>query len=379
MPWEESTSMSKRSEFVRLASVAGANVAALARAFKISRKTAYKWLARFRSGGEVALADRSRRPLGQPARTGPAIEQAVLELRAAHPAWGGRKIRRRLIDKGLVGVPAASTVTAILHRHGNIDAEESAKRQAFIRFEHAAPNDLFQIDFKGHFAIGAARCHPLTLVDDHSRYALAIKACADERGTTVMAHLTEVFRIYGLPLRMTMDNGSPWGTAGAAHDITPMALWLMRIGVRVSHSRPFHPQTQGKNERFNGTLLAEVIRPRQFTTLAEAQGTFDRWRNIYNCERPHEALDLATPVTRYRPSPRPFPETLPPIEYPEGIVVRRVDQTGRLSFRGNTYRVPKGLAGFPVAIEPRLQDDGIFDIRFMANHVATIDVREPID
>ena len=136
---------------------------------------------------------------------------AVLAVRAAHPAWGGRKIRARLLALGWVQVPAASTITAILHRQGLINPEDSAKHKAWQRFEAAAPNDLWQMDFKGHFAAAAGRCHPLTVLDDHSRYAMGLEACADERRLTVQSGLTAIFRRYGLPRKMLMDNGPPWG------------------------------------------------------------------------------------------------------------------------------------------------------------------------
>jgi transposase InsO family protein len=392
MPWQEATTMSKRYEFVCLAAAEGANIAALCRSFKVSRKTAYKWLKRFDSLGKAGLADVSRRPKSRPTASPLAVEQSVLAVRDRHPAWGGRKIRRRLQDlaataacspaqaagnkeeSGLaMTVPAASTVTAILRRNGRLDGIDGRKHQPFIRFEHAAPNALLQIDFKGHFAVGASRCHPLTLVDDHSRFSLLIRACADEQGETVQSHLTDAFRDYGLPERMTMDNGAPWGS-GAGHDITPLTLWLMRLGIRVSHSRPYHPQTQGKNERFNGTLLKEVIAPRQFPTLRDAQAAFDTWRDIYNCERPHDALNLATPSTRYRPSTRRFPESLPPVTYPEGVMVRRVQQKGEISFQGRTFKLPNALAGFPVSLEPKLKADGQYDVRFLQTRIATIDM-----
>ena len=377
MPWQEATTMTQRYEFVMLAKAEGANIAALCRQFNVSRNTAYKWLGRFAAGGKAGLCDRSRRPKSSPRRTGRTLEALVRKLRSEHPAWGGRKIRRRLQDKGHKRVPTASTITAILHRGGLVDPAESCKRQPFIRFEHAAPNALLQIDFKGHFALPRGRCHPLTLIDDHSRFALAIQACANEQGQTVKPALTEAFRRYGLPERMTMDNGPPWGATHQDHGLTPLTLWLMRLGIRVSHSRPRHPQTQGKNERFNGTLLREVIAARQFRSMQEAQQAFDLWRDIYNLERPHEAIGLAVPSSRYRPSPRPFPGMLPPIEYAESLIVRRVQQHGRISFKGREFRLPKALEGFPVALEPRLGSDGIYDVRFINSRVATLNLNVP--
>ena len=207
MPWQHVTPMSQRKEFVKLARIEGANRARLCARFGISRKTGYKWLARYRREGEPGLADRSRRPQNSPGETPPALVAAVLRLRERHPAWGGRKLRARLMALGHTPVPAASTITAILRRHGLIDPEESAKHKAWQRFEAEAPNDLWQMDFKGHVAVAGGRCHPLTVLDDYSRYAVGLEACANERWTTVRECLTAIFRRYGLPRKMLMDNG----------------------------------------------------------------------------------------------------------------------------------------------------------------------------
>ena len=371
MPWEECNAMSRRQEFVMLANAEGANKAALCRRFGISRRVGYKWLERYQTAGVAGLGDRSRRPKTSPRRTPEPLEAAVVAVRLTHPAWGGRKIRRVLQNDGVSPVPAVSTVTDILHRSGLIDPAESAKHVPFIRFEHAAPNDLLQMDFKGHFAVGSGRCHPLTVVDDHSRFGVVLKAIDNERGDSVKTALTEAFRIYGLPRRMTMDNGAPWGAAHTDHGLTPLVVWLIRLGIKVSHSRPYHPQTQGKNERFNGTLLREVIAPRQFTTMAEVQAAFDRWRDIYNHQRPHEGIALAVPADRYQVSPREFSDVLPPITYPPGVLVRRVQQQGYISFKGRILKIPKALAGYPVAIEPSLENDGVTNVRFLTTLVAT--------
>ncbi|HXU59636.1 MAG TPA: helix-turn-helix domain-containing protein, partial [Verrucomicrobiae bacterium] len=204
MPWEEKRIMLLRREFVMLARQDGSNIRALCRRYGIQPRIGYKWLARYEAQGEAGLADRPRRPHGSPDRTPAAVEAKVLALRRKHPCWGGRKLRRRLLELGEKEVPSASTVTAILHRHGLIDPQESAQRMAVRRFERAAPNELWQMDYKGHFATAAGRCHPLTVLDDHSRFALAIAACADERSATVQTVLTGVFRRYGLPERMLM-------------------------------------------------------------------------------------------------------------------------------------------------------------------------------
>ena len=274
-------------------------------------------------------------------------------------------------------MPAASTITAILRRHGRIDPEEAEKHRAWQRFEAEAANELWQMDFKGHFAMDQGRCHPLTVLDDHSRFALGLEACADERGVTVKERLTGVFRRYGLPRKMLMDNGSPWG-ADAAHPYTPLTVWLLRLGVKVGHSGPYHPQTLGKDERFHRTLEAELLQYCRGLELAACQRRFEEWRLSYNLERPHEALGLAPPVSRYRESPRSFPETLPPLIYGPGDQVRKVQAEGWLTFRGRHFRLSKAFRGEAVALRPTLRD-GIWEVFFGPHRIAQIDERESPD
>jgi transposase InsO family protein len=362
--------MEQRREFVMLFEQDGTNRRALCRRFGISAQTGYALARRYREEGGAGLGDRSRRPRYSPGRTAAAMEAMVLSVRDEHPCWGGRKIRRRLQDLGHAGVPSASTITEVLRRHGRIDAAASAARAAPQRFERAAPNELWQMDFKGHFPLARGRCHPLTVLDDHSRYALGVRACCDETEATVTAELTAIFRRYGLPQRMLMDNGSPWGSAHAEHRYTRFELWLMELGIAVSHGRPYHPQTQGKDERFHRTLAAEAIGRRSFADLAECQRRFDGWRWAYNAERPHEALALATPLARYRPSARPFPETIEPFDYGPGAILRRVDDTGWLSFRNHPVKLGRAFIHRQVALRPALPD-GCFDVFFCGHKVAT--------
>jgi transposase InsO family protein len=365
MPWKEESIVSLRKEFVMLASLSGTNKRELCRRYGISPKTGYKWLSRYQAGEESSLEDKCRKPLTSPLRTSAQMEDIILALRDTHPAWGGRKLRARLNALGHEGIPASSTITEILRRNNRLEAEESLKHKAWKRFEHEQPNDLWQMDFKGHFPLETGeRCHPLTLLDDHSRYAVCLEACGNEQGQTVQQRLTQVFRRYGLPNRMTMDNGSPWGGAYTNHPYTTLTVWLIRLGIGVSHSRPYHPQTQGKDERFHRTLGVEVIRGRVFKTLAECQKRFDDWRGLYNLERPHEALDMLPPASRYKPSARSFPETLPEIEYSPNDIVRKVHVGGRLFFEGRLIRVHKAFAGQPVGLRPTGCDGTTYDLYF---------------
>jgi transposase InsO family protein len=374
VPWSEKSIMSQRHEFVMLFEQEGVNRRELCRRFGISPTIGYRLLARYRGSGKAGLADRSRRPRRSPARTSAEVEELVLAVRDEHPAWGGRKIRRRLQDLGHQGMPSPSTVTAVLHRHGRIDAAASVQHQPFERFERAAPNELWQMDYKGHFATAAGRCHPLTVVDDHSRYAVGLRACGDERAGTVQAALTAIFRRYGLPDRMLTDNGAPWGS-DAVHRHTWLTVWLLELGIAVSHGRPYHPQTQGKDERFHRTLTAEVIGRRAFADLAECQQRFDAWRVVYNTQRPHEALALATPASRYRPSPRSFPGKIEPFDYGPEAIVRRVDGDGWLSFRNRPLKVGRAFSYRRVALRPTDQD-GRFEVLFCAHKVGALDLRQ---
>jgi transposase InsO family protein len=317
MPWKASEVMSLRREFIQLATQPGSNIRELCRRFEISPRIGYKWLGRFAEQGDAGLRDRPRRPHKSPARTAPEQEALVVALRDRHRAWGGRKIRARMLALGHQPVPAASTVTDILRRHGRLEESESAKHQAWTRFEHEAPNDLWQMDFKGHFPMAQGRCHPLTVLDDHSRFSVGLFACLDERTLSVQARLTSLFRRYGLPKRILADNGSPWGNS-AEYRYTVLSVWLLTLGIAVSHGRPYHPQTQGKDERFHRTLQAELLRWERFHDLSHCQRRFDAWRKIYNLERPHEALDMQVPASRYTMSKQAFPETLPLIEYGQG-------------------------------------------------------------
>lgn len=376
MPWQEQSIMELRLAFLQKVQTGGSSFSQSCEAFGISRKTGYKLVARFEAQGGDGLSDRSRRPLNSPRRVCPQVEAQILDLRAQHPAWGGRKLRRRLEDLGHTGLPSPSTITEILRRHGRLDGPRAGASRAWQRFEREAPNQLWQMDFKGHFGLAdASRCHALTVLDDHSRFNLVLSACADERRQTVKERLTTAFRRYGLPEQMTMDNGTPWGSSeGSAY--TRLTVWLMQLGIRVSHSRPYHPQTQGKDERFHLTLDREVLDRVPHESHHQLQLEFDAWQQVYNYQRPHEALNLATPASRYQPSPRAFPETLPAISYRDDDIVRRVHGGGVISFMGRHLKVSKAFVGLPVALRAT-QQDGCYDVIFCNQITRTLNLRTP--
>lgn len=371
--------MKLRQEFVELALHQSVPFADLCRRFGVSRQTGYKWLNRYKKDGIAGLADQSRRPLHSPSITPPALEQHVLGVRARNPAWGARKIARFLRDQTPVPPPATSTITGILHRHDRITPRASADATSWQRFEREQPNELWQMDFKGHFAtVGEGRCHPLTVLDDHSRFNVVLQACAFETTATVQAHLERAFATYGLPRQINTDNGAPWGASRQLGQLTELAIWLIRLGIRVSYSRPYHPQTNGKNERFHRSLKAEVLAGRTFMTHREAQTEFERWRELYNNRRPHEGIGMSTPVKQYRPSTRVWPSTIPEPQYGPDDEIVKVDWHGHFTFRGRELKVSRSLEKLSLAARPNAEKDGVFDFYFYQHRVMELDLNQPL-
>lgn len=373
MGWREVSVAEQRREFVMLAQLAGGNVSMLCERFGISRQTGHLWLRRHRAGA-VSFEDRSRRPLCSPRRLEAAREAQIVAVRDAHPAWGARKIAA-VLKRGGIAPPSASTVHAVLSRHGRIAPD--SRGRAYSRFEREQPNALWQMDFKGQVRLASGDwLHPLTVIDDHSRFAVSLAACADQRTPTVKGHLERAMRHHGLPEAIYVDNGSPWG-GGRPGQWTPLRLWLLKLGVVTIHAKPYHPQGRGKNERFHRSLAAECLSLAPLDGVDGAQSAFDLWRHVYNYERPHEGIDFAVPAERYRPSPRSFPERLPAPLYDDGEIVRRVGTTkSYITFRGRRWKVPEAFRGETLAIRPRTPD-GCFAVCFGAHPIVTLDLNAP--
>lgn len=378
MPLRGMSAMEQRRAFVTRASEPGANVRDLCEEAGIARSTGYRLMERMRTEGVEGLLDRSRRPLTSPSRTAPELEERVIAARLAHPTWGGRKLhawlQRQTADPA-ASLPAPSTITEILRRHDLLTGPRVGRPRANQRFEYAAPNQLWQIDFVGHLALtDRRRVHPLTIIDDHSRFLIGLHACANEQVATVKTQLSASFRHVGLPDRILADNGPSWAS-GRRGGLNRLEAWLLRLDVVLIHGRPRHPQTQGKVERGNQTIGNDVFRQYgPFPDLAQTQLALDRFRAEYNDERPHEALNLAVPADRYRPSSRPFPEVLPPLTYPATDVVRRVAAHGGITFRDTWYFVSEGIVGEEVGIRPT-EIDGVFAIYYANRYLRVIDVR----
>ena len=351
MPWQETTIMEQRRELCALAAHGEHSLAELCRRFGISRPTAYKWLARSHGTAANQFADQSRRPHSSPAQTAPDVAALVCAARAMHPSWGGRKLHHWLVQHDHPVVPAPSTITAILRRHGLLEAPAAAAH--WQRFEADGPNALWQLDFTRMIETRQGRCTPLLVLDDHSRYLIAVAALPDQYGHTVQAALTAAFRRYGMPWRILGDNGGPWGTSHAGVRLTRLTAWLARLGIAVSHGRPYHPQTQGKVERCVRTLGTEVLARFDPASPATLQARFDAWRTIYNHERPHGALTHRPPISRYRLSPRVFPDTLPPIAYEPDAMLTRVTGQGFIVIARKRYYLSEVIKYEEVELRPQ--------------------------
>lgn len=351
MPWKEETIMSLKEEFISRALAKEESFTKLCQEYKITRKTGYRLVKRHQEEGVAGFIPRSKKPFSSPHRTDIKIEEAIVNLRLQQPTWGPRKIIKCLSNKGINNLPALSTTTSILKRYNLITIEESLKRQKLIRFEREFPNDLWQMDFKGKFQLLTKQsCYPLTIIDDHSRFSLSIKACANEQHFTAKKQLIHVFKNYGLPNQINVDNGNPWGNSKLL-PYTALTVWLMQLGIRVTHSRPRHPQTNGKCERFHRTLKGDLISRHPMRTLSHAQKLFDKWRHHYNHERPHEGIDMEVPVSRYAASKKQMPNQLPLIEYNDDAIVRKIRGNGYISYNSKEYLVGEAFKGSHIEIK----------------------------
>ena len=344
MPWNEVTRVESRKLFV--VEAAQGDLARLCREFGISRKTGYKWLERYRIEGDRGLCDRSRRPHHGVGATPANVEEALVALRQMHPYWGARKLCWLLRRRGMQP-PPERTANRILQRHGLVD-ERRGREEVLRRFERSHPNALWQLDHKRAIhGAWAARTVPLVVEDDHSRYLVGLRAQPDKGLDATWSSLWAIFGELGLPEAILNDNDHVFhGPSGPSQ----LEVRLMRLGIVPLHGRTYHPQTQGKVERLQGTLERELLHDGHFTSAEQLQAGFDRFREEYNYERPLEALGMAVPASRYRPSARQRPKQLPPMEYPSGVTLRAAQKDGFISWKGWRIEVGTGLCGERVEI-----------------------------
>ncbi len=354
MPWRETWVMDEKVRFVAAASEEEAVMSELCVEFGISRQTGYKWLQRYRAEGLEGLKDRSRAPNRHGRAREEELVAAALGLRERQPTWGPKKLRRKLSERWPdLSTPAISTIGDWLRKEGLTQSRRPRRRcppfaSPFQAVE--APNAVWCADFKGWFRTGEGkRCDPLTISDAMSRYLLRCEAVAQPDGDCVRDAFDAAFCEFGLPLAIRSDNGPPFASVGAG-GLSRLSVWWIKLGVRAERIDPGKPQQNGRHERLHRTLKEDAASPPK-ATLAEQQRAFDVFRAVYNHERPHEALDFATPASLYCASPRAYPCALREPDYPDEAAVRRVRTNGCIKWAGDLVFVSEALIGEPVAVE----------------------------
>jgi putative transposase len=357
VPWSTASLMSQRLEFIHAVIQQRLTMRAACHQFGISEKTGYKWLDRFTHGGPDALADRSHAPLVPAHQVAVAVRDQLCEFRDDHPTWGARKLRAVLAATHPATTwPAPSTITAVLKRAGYIEPRRRSARErgawaATPLTTPRAPNDVWTADFKGEFRLQRGPyCYPLTVADLQSRFVVGLRALAGVASEPTQAQFIRLFERYGLPGVVRTDNGVPFGAPAALGGLSTFAVWLIRLGIRPERIHPGSPQENGAHERMHRTLKAETTRPAA-ATFAAQQRRFDRWRQTFNVDRPHEALGLTPPAAHYTPSPRPYPRRLPALEYPPHVELRRVDGNGMIRWHSERLFLSHVLIGEYVGLE----------------------------
>ena len=308
--------------------------------FEISRPTGYEWLRRYRASGIAGVVEKSRRPLSSPRQTAAEIEERIVELRQQRPDWGARKLQV-LLAREKIHLPVI-TVHRILLRRGLVRPQDQF-RTAVERFERRAPNQLWQMDFKSPVGWDAP-VGPLSILDDHSRYAIALHGTWSTRAEPVKQRLIEAFQSCGVPQEMLMDHGTPWWNMKAVAGWTWLTVWLMKQGIQLHFSGYRHPQTQGKVERFHGAL-GRAMNRRAMPASHERQLWLDEFRHEYNHVRPHEALGMKTPAAVWSKSALRYQANPPAWEYEAGTDVRQVARQGQLNLEGRRWEISRALAG----------------------------------
>lgn len=373
MPWEERTVSKMREQFVKEVLAQQKSKSELCREYNISRVTGDKWLKRYAAG--ECLEDRSRKPKSTPFKTPEATEKVILQYRQNHPAIGAVKIRKILENEGHRDLPSTKTVHNILVRNGMVSKEASQAATPYQRFQKEEPNDMWQADYKGHFAMESGeRCHPLNIIDDCSRYNLCSEAQRSETFAEIQPVMIRLFETYGLPKILLCDNGNPWGTQQSP-GFTHFEVWLMELGILTIHGRPRHPQTQGKDESFNRAMTKELLKHTVIRDMTDAQKQFDQYREFYNNIRPHHALKLDTPSQHYVRSSREYPGQISRWEYPEGAEIRRVKSTGYFNWDGQGYYLSEALGGKEIMVQ-QSKTENCIKIIFREFQIAKIDTEQ---
>jgi len=377
MPWLETAPMDERLRFVQQWKGEEYEKSELCERYGVSRKTGYKWVARFEEEGKRGLVDRSRAPHHCPHKIDADVAALLCAARRAHPTWGARKLIGWLEPRHpAIDWPAPSTVCDLLHREGLVKKRRRRRphvHPGVVAPVTHAPNDLWTADFKGQFRTrDGIYCYPLTIADQHSRYLLTCKGLLSTKGDGVRPAFARAFHEFGLPRAMRTDNGVPFATTGI-HGLSQLNVWWMRLGIQHQRIRPASPQENGVHERMHRTMKQVACRPARAHCAAQ-QRSFNAFRTEFNDERPHEALGNATPSSRYRESPRVYTGVLPPQEYPGHFLVKKITTGGTFRFKHRLLFIANALTDHHIGLEEC--NTGIWNIFFSNVLLAKLDERD---
>jgi transposase InsO family protein len=379
MPWRETAPVEERDRFIDDYLLGLYTMTELCARYAVSRKTGYKWVARYDAGGRAALVDRSRAPHTCPHKISTSVADLLVQARRQHPDWGAEKLLQWLAPRHPdVAWPAVSTAGDLLARHGLVTRRRRRRplhHPGVVPPVTHAPNDLWAADFKGQFRTDDRRyCYPLTVTDQHTRYLLGCHGLLSTRGTGVRPIFERLFQEYGLPRAIRTDNGVPFAST-SLHGLTPLNVWWLRLGIQHQRILPAHPQQNGAHERMHKTLKRGACRPPRAHLRAQ-QRAFDRFRAEYNDERPHQFLDGGTPGSRYRRSPRRYTGTVPPLEYPRHFIVKRVTNAGTIRFKTRLLYLSTALRQHRIGLAE--VDDGIWSLYFCDVLLGRLDERQAL-
>lgn len=363
MPWKDESPMDQKTQFVSEYLRDSLSFSELCQRYHVSRKTGYKWIARYEAEGPAGLADRSRRPHSSPEQTPEVLRRAIIEARRRHPSWGAKKLLKLLARKDpLAPWPARWTVCEILKREGLVRQRTHRRKPGHPGKPTSvitAPNELWCVDFKGQFKTRDGRyCYPLTVTDSYSRYLLGCQALLSTHTAGAKEVFTHLFKKYGLPQAIRSDNGTPFASTALGR-LSELSVWWIQLGILPELIEPGHPQQNGQHERMHRTLKAETTRP-PAANLAKQQRVFNSFRREYNEVRPHEGIELKTPASMYEPSTRLLPKVMPPLVYPAHFETRLVSKNSGIRWNSQWVAVSHTCAGLHVGLEQ--VDHGLWDV-----------------
>jgi transposase InsO family protein len=375
MPWKEINVMDQRTEFIVRVFKQNAPFNSVCQDFGISPKTGYKWLNRFIEEGIDGLEDRSRRPHRHSSQLTEDVICRLIKLKTAHMNWGPKKIAD-LYAKQYGNGPSRSSVHRVLKKAGLVTRKRrqlvNPSQRLVHRFEAKFPNDIWTVDFKGWwYTQDRQRCEPLTVRDDFSRYVLTAVPLKNSRTETVRAEFERLFKVYGLPIVIRSDNGTPFASTQAIFGLSRLSAWFIALGIQLDRIKPGCPYQNGGHERMHRDIRFEVQNVVK-GDLEHNAASLEIWRKNFNEKRPHEALNMKTPSEVYKKSSRKYRGTPDKIDYPLNFVERKVNPIGQIVINSQAFYISASLKGWTVGLKPLNESE--LDVHFAYLNLGSINL-----